>query len=80
MTISLRNLDLEVERAILNKSQRDGVSLNKAANQLLALALNSKKRSTDFDEFAGTWNIEAATEFDNALASMRSVELDEWKP
>ena len=38
MTISLRNLPPELEKAIVDKSNREGISLNKAATQLLALA------------------------------------------
>ena len=38
MTISLRNLPPEIERAIVTKSESEGISLNKAATQLLELA------------------------------------------
>ncbi len=79
MTISLRNLPPEVELAIVDKSQREGISLNKAATQLLALALNPQKRNTDFDEFVGTWSHEAAAQFNDALASMRTMDPEDWK-
>lgn len=47
---------------------REGISLNKAVTQLLALAPNPTKRNTDFDEFSGSWSPEATTQFNNALA------------
>ena len=79
MTISLRNLPPEVELAIVEKSRREGISLNKAATQLLSLALNPQQRNTGFDEFAGSWSAEAAAQFDSTLASMRSVDPTDWK-
>jgi|688.fasta_scaffold1609608_2 hypothetical protein len=80
MTISLRNLPPDVEKAIVEKSQREGISLNKAATQMLASGLNSNKRNTDFDEFAGTWSAEAAAQFDANLAAMRTIDPQDWKP
>lgn len=80
MTISLRNLPPEIELAIVDKSQREGLSLNKAATQLLSLAINPQKRNTDFDEFVGTWSPEEAAWFNDALASMRAIDPEDWKP
>ncbi len=79
MTISLRNLPPELEKAIVDKSNREGISLNKAATQLLALALGPSKRNTNFDEFAGSWSTEAAAQFDSTLAAMRMIDPQDWK-
>lgn len=79
MTISLRNLPPELEQAIVDKSQRERISLNKAATQLIAFAIHPPHRNTDFDEFAGTWPAKAAAEFDAALADMRRVDPEDWK-
>ena len=40
MTISLRNLPPEVEKAILETSRREGISLNKATLRLLQASLH----------------------------------------
>ena len=80
MTISLRNLPPEIERAIVRKSDREGISLNKAATQLLERAIRPAKRNADFDEFAGSWSAEATLEFAAALENMRRVDPDDWKP
>lgn len=79
MTISLRNLPPEVENAIVSKSEREGISLNKAATQLLQSAINPVKRNADFDEFAGCWSAEAADEFDAALTEMRQIHPGDWQ-
>ncbi len=78
MTISLRNLPPDLERAIVEKSKSEGISLSRAATQLLSRAVNPPSRNSDFDEFAGTWAPEAAVEFDAALLSMRTVDPIDW--
>ncbi len=78
MTISLRNLPPDLERAIVEKSKSEGISLTRAAIQLLALAVNPPSRNSDFDEFAGVWTPEAADEFEAALLSMRTVDPIDW--
>jgi hypothetical protein len=80
MTISLRNLPMEVERAIVEKSEKDGISLNKAAGQLLTQVIQpAAKRNSDFDEFFASWSDGDAAEFDAALASQRTVDAEEWQ-
>ena len=80
MTISLRNLPPEVEKAILETSHREGISLNKATLRLLQASLRKPFRNSDFDEFFGTWSKEEADEFDAALAEMRQVDPADWEP
>jgi hypothetical protein len=80
MTISLRNLPEEVEKAILETSRREGISLNKATLRLLQASLRKPAINTDFDEFFGTWSSEQADEFDAALAEMRRVDPIDWEP
>ena len=78
MTISLRNLPPEIERAIVGKSEREGISLNKAATQLLERAIRPASRNSDFDEFAGGWSAEAVSEFDAVMAITRRVDPGDW--
>ena len=80
MTISLRNLPPEVEKAILETSRREGISLNKATLQLLQTSLHKPAINTDLDEFFGTWSDAEADEFDAALAEMRKVDPADWEP
>jgi hypothetical protein len=79
MTISLRNLPPDIERAIVNKSEREGISLNKAATQLLETAVRPTGRNSDFDEFAGIWSAAEAAEFDASLEQIRRVDPADWK-
>jgi hypothetical protein len=79
MTISLRNLPEEVEKAILEISHREGVSLNKATLRLLEARLQKPARNSDFDEFCGTWPSAEADAFDAALTEMRQVDPADWE-
>ena len=78
MTLSLRNLPKEVEEAILEASNREGISLNKATIRLLEASLRKPAKNSDFDEFCGTWSNGEANAFDTALAGMRQVDPADW--
>ena len=80
LTISLRNLPKEVEKAILETSRREGISLNKATLRLLAAQLHRPAKNSDFEEFCGTWSSVEADAFEAALAGMRQVEPADWEP
>jgi len=76
----------EPERAILQKAEEQGTSVNKAAIKLLEEGTRvtdkkkSKKRLHDgLDTLAGSWTDEEATEFDKALASQRTIDPDLWR-
>jgi hypothetical protein len=78
-TISLRKLPAEVEKAIVETSRREGISLNKATLRLLEAALRKPARNSDFDEFCGTWAGTDADAFDAALAEMRQIDPADWE-
>ncbi len=80
MTISLRNLPPEVEKAILETSHREGISLNKATLRLLQASLRKPAVNSDFDEFFGAWSDAEADAFNAVLAEMRKVDPADWEP
>jgi hypothetical protein len=79
MTISLRNLPPEVEKAIEETSEREGISLNRATIRLLEASLHKPAKNSDFDEFFGVWSKEEADVFDEALSQMRQVDPADWE-
>jgi hypothetical protein len=79
MTISLRNLPPEVQKAIEETSRREGISLNKATIRLLETSLRKPAKNNDFDEFFGIWSSEEADQFDAALRQMRQVDPADWE-
>jgi hypothetical protein len=78
VTISLRNLPPEVEKAIRDTSRREGISLNRATIRLLETALRKPAKNTDFDEFCGVWSKAEADRFDAALIHMRQIDAADW--
>ncbi len=79
MTISLRNLPKDVEKAIVEISDREGISLNKATLRLLEARLRKPAENSDFEEFCGAWSSAEADAFDAALAEMRRVDPADWE-
>ena len=79
MTISLRNLPKDVEKAILETSRREGISINKATLRLLEAQLRKPARNSDFEEFCGAWSSAEADAFDAALVEMRRVDPADWE-
>ena len=78
VTISLRNLQPEVEKAILETSRREGISLNKATQRLLEASLRKPTKNSDFEEFCGAWSSAEADSFDAVLGEMRQVDPSDW--
>jgi hypothetical protein len=79
MTILLRNIPKDVEKAILEISHREGISLNKATLRLLEAQLRKPAKNSDFEEFFGTWSGAEADAFDTALAAMRQIDPADWE-
>jgi hypothetical protein len=79
VTISLRNLPPEVEKAIVELSLRERISLNKATLRLLEASLRKPVKNSDFEEFYGTWSSSEADAFDAALREMRRVDPSDWE-
>ncbi len=71
--ISLKKLPPEVEKAILETSRREGISLNKATLRLLQMSLSKRVKDSDFEEFFGTWSCAEADVFDAVLVKMRQI-------
>jgi len=78
--ITLRNLPAEIDAAIRQRAQQDGVSLNQAVIRLLGETIHPPKNKTyhDLDHLAGIWSKEEADEFDAILAEQRQIEPSSW--
>ena len=82
--ITLRNLPPAVARAVRERAEADGVSLNKAVIRLLeeALGLSRAKRpkfNHDFDECIGVWTEEEAREIERRVYEQRRIEPEMWR-
>ena len=82
--ITLRNLPPAVARAVKERAEVDGISLNKAVIRLLeeALGLSRAKRpkvNHDFDDLIGVWTEEEAREMMKILAEERKIDPEMWR-
>ena len=83
--ITLRGLPSEVARALRQRAERDGASLNRTLIWMLEESLGGPRgpkrprRHHDLDALAGAWTRQQAAAFDAALVEQRAVDPDLWK-
>lgn len=82
--VTLRNLPEPVAAAILQRAERDGLSLNRTVARVLEEALApyaqmGPREYHDLDDLMGTWSRVEAEAFDRALGEQREVEADLWR-
>ncbi len=82
--LTLRNLPPAVARAVKERADADGVSLNKAVIRLLEEALGLARRKPariyhDLDFLIGAWTEEEAREMERILKEERKIEPEMWK-
>ena len=82
MSITVHNLDSELDFHLRKRARKEGKSLNRLIKELLRRALDLDKqleRSTAFDEFCGVWSEEEAREFDKAIFDTRRIDTEDWQ-
>jgi hypothetical protein len=82
--ITLRNLPPAVARAVRERAEADGVSLNKAVGRLLEEAVRTSRPERtrthdDLDDLIGTWSDREAREMERFLSEQRKVEPERWR-
>ncbi len=78
--ITLRNLPAEIDDAIRQRAEKDGVSLNQAVIRLLSETIKPPKNKTyhDLDHLFGILSKEEADEIDAVIAEQRQIEPTDW--
>jgi hypothetical protein len=82
MSVTLRDLPPQVERALAERAAREGLSLNRTVIRMLeeSLGLTAKPlQNRDFDAFPGAWSAAQADEFDQNLAEQSQIDWELWK-
>jgi len=81
--ITVRGLSSEMERALRERSRREGVSLNKAALALLreglGLGERKRKKQRDLSSIVGEWDEQQAEEFDEHVEVFESIDEELWR-
>lgn len=72
-SITLHEIDEDLEQALVNIAQQEGISLNRLVNRLLREQLGLTNEPidyrADFAEFCGVWSTEEAEQFDKIVAT-----------
>lgn len=78
--ITIRNLPPEIDTAVRQRAQRDGISLNQAVIRLLSETIHPPKNKTyhDLDHLFGVLSKEEADEIDAAIAEQSQIEPTDW--
>ncbi|MCF6311591.1 MAG: hypothetical protein L3J39_03985 [Verrucomicrobiales bacterium] len=82
-TITLRNINPELKKALIDKAERDSASLNSVALQALGEAFGlqngpRRKRNPELEKLAGTWSEKDKEEFEKNTSSFNKVDDDLW--
>jgi len=80
--ITIRDIPEKIEAYIRKRASKEGVSLSKAVNDMLAESSGLKdkgKRNRDLSVFAGTWSREEAARFEKTQEAFEHIDGDEWK-
>ena len=83
-SITIHNLDDELDKEIREKAKNQGTSLNKTIKRLLekALGLKSTKEPNHKDEFTdlfGVWSEEDYLEFSESTEDFNISDPEDWK-
>lgn len=83
-TMTLRGIDEQIALALKERAQKENISVNTVMLKIIkeALGLDKKKRNIQYDDLdylAGTWSVQDAAEFENAIAVFGTIDEDIWK-
>lgn len=83
-TMTIRGLDDSTLKALRERAEQEGASVNATMVKLLqeTLGVRKKKRSaqhTDLDHLAGTWSDKDFQEFQNNVADFETIDPGMWK-
>jgi hypothetical protein len=84
--LSIRGFDKELERRIRQLARREGISLNKAALELMrrgAGIVRSPEASLvvgdALDRFIGQWSAQDERRFLDSISACESIDADLWR-
>ena len=81
-SITIHNLDEQLNLLLRKKAKEEGKSLNKTIQGLLRQSLNigtTVKSNSAFKEFCGLWSEKDRQEFESATSDMESVNPGDWE-
>ena len=83
-TITLRNIDPELKKALSDKAELDSASLNSVVLQVLREAFGLQKRSRrkrnlELEKLAGSWGDKDKSEFEKNTSAFNKIDDEMWQ-
>ncbi|NOX98450.1 MAG: hypothetical protein GXP30_01760 [Verrucomicrobia bacterium] len=83
-TITLRNIDPELKKALADKAELDSASLNSVVLQALREVFGlqkrpRRKRNPELEKLAGSWGKKDKAEFEKNTAAFNKVDDELWQ-
>ncbi len=81
-SITIHNLDDDLEKVIREKAELQHTSLNKIIKNVLREAFgldNKEEKKSDFSDISGTWTDEEAEEFERNTKGFDTIDPGVWK-
>ncbi len=81
-SITIHNLDDQLEKKLTEKAKHEHLSLNKTIQTLLRSSLGldpEPARREAFRDLCGVWTPEEGEAFDSNISDMTKVNPDDWK-
>ncbi len=81
-SITIHNLDSELQTRIKEQAMVQGLSLNKTIKNLLRKSLGITRKGekkSDFSRFCGVWSDKEFKEFEKNTQQFEVIDEEEWK-
>jgi len=81
-SITIHNMEDELESCIRKKARENGESLNKTIKRVLIRALGlhkeTKSHRSDFEELFGIWSNNEKDDFDQSIEDLGIIDRRDW--
>lgn len=82
-TISIHNLDSDIEQKIKGLAKEKNQSMNKTIKEILREKFSSTNQRPNnrkrFEKFSGLWSEEEAKQFQEATKDFETINPEDWK-
>jgi hypothetical protein len=83
-SITIHDLDKQLDLMIRKRARKDGKSLNKTIKNILEESLGIKKmqgasKRDEFMDLFGVWNKQDFNEFEKSVKDFAKIDKEDWK-
>lgn len=78
-SITIHNLEPELEKSVVAYAKKHGLSLNKAIKKLLWNSVGLSQKKADFSDLAGRWTQAEYEEFERNVKDQEKIFKEDWQ-